>query len=248
MGRWSFGAHIGYWRDLGDIASKHADFITSPSSTCPRIPLWIQPSRTSLRRVPHYPAHSRAPREPSNAKGEPDLPIRLHSAPGRPSRRLLISSSSLRTNATYSHPFLSGGHATGSEPPSRLCAPVFPTGVANVTPEVPSPYGIHPGSYSHIVFTLRFLHNIWPFGAPPRNLAPHMPTTPIGISLFCACNVHATRPNGPRQMSVSSLPRAFAHHTIARGGPLSLRVLYASRHPGSSGNAELRAGLPSARI
>ncbi|QRW22835.1 hypothetical protein RhiXN_07871 [Rhizoctonia solani] len=102
------------------------------NSTCPRIPLWIQPSRTSLRRVPHDPAHSHAPREPSDAKGEPDLPIGLHPAPIRPSRRLLISSSSLRTNDTYNHPFLSGGHATDSKPPSCLGAPVFPTSIANV--------------------------------------------------------------------------------------------------------------------
>ncbi|KAF8683428.1 hypothetical protein RHS04_01780 [Rhizoctonia solani] len=116
--------------------------------------------------------------------------------------------------------------------PSRLCAPVFPTGVASVSPEVPSPYAIHPGSYSHIVFTIRLLHSIWPFGAPPRNFAPHVPTTPIGISLFYARNARATRPNGPRQIR----------------GPLDLRVLYASQHLRLSGAAELRAGSPSTRI
>ncbi|KAF8747932.1 hypothetical protein RHS01_11176 [Rhizoctonia solani] len=151
----------------------------------------------TLRRVPHDPAHSRAPREPSDAK------------------------------VTHS---LAAGTRPAS-PVASLC-PGLSYRVASVSPEVPSPYAIHPGSYSHIVFTIRLLHSIWPFGAPPRNFAPHVPTTPIGISLFYARNARATRPNGPRQIR----------------GPLDLRVLYASQHLRLSGAAELRAGSPSTRI
>ncbi|KAF8754556.1 hypothetical protein RHS01_05800 [Rhizoctonia solani] len=142
MGRWSSDVHLRYWRNVGDIASKHADFIASRTST----PSPITTPGPAITTVPSL----RASR-PHTLSVNLYLTIRLHSAPGRRSLRHLdfLPRSCMPTPRTVTHSF-NGGHAIGSEPPLRLGAPVFPTGVANMTSVVPPFVTYPPSPHSHL--------------------------------------------------------------------------------------------------